>query len=396
MKSNKIKLFLLIIFPFIFLAPYTLQLLDVGNDFEIYYFTYKKYIFELLKNGHIPLWSPSEAAGYTLIFNPLTQFFYLPSWVHYLISFLFNDLSKYSFLIYTISAISIFNIGLFKFLKTFNISAEIIFTVVLITSVSLKLTELLRFPNALHAFAWFPWVLYGINSTQFKYSSIKSFSIIFISSLMIFTAGYPYYILYGFILFCLYILFLLIIEDKNYIYGTKNLKFVSNLKFFIQVSLPAILAAVIFSPIYFKTSEIIKEYSPTHIVNYGTAGGINEELKGLVEVTRFFQRDMDATSLGFKIGQTPFDDIEEIDLGSNGYSCGTGDSFVTQMPRLKTDLVDMEAYAIAKICYMKHVKFRCFKYISDNADADANDDWIKNVSAGKELFIKRMKNLLAE
>ena len=40
------------------------------------------------------------------------------------------------------------------------------------------------------------------------------------------------------------------------------------------------------------------------------------DLKGLVEVTRFFQRDMDATSLGFKIGQTPFDDIAEIDLGN--------------------------------------------------------------------------------
>ena len=105
MKSSKIKLFLLIIFPFIFLAPFTIKLIDVGNDFEIYYFTYKKYIFELLKNGHIPLWSPGEAAGYSLVFNPLTQFFYLPSWIHYLISFFLGDLSKYSFLIYTISAI---------------------------------------------------------------------------------------------------------------------------------------------------------------------------------------------------------------------------------------------------------------------------------------------------
>ena len=133
MKSNKIKLFILIIFPFIFLAPFSLKLLDVGNDFEIYYFTYKKYIFELLKDGHIPLWSPSEASGYTLVFNPLTQFFYLPSWLHYLISFIFNDLSKYSFLIYTISAISIFNIGLFKFLKTFNISTVNIISVLIFT-----------------------------------------------------------------------------------------------------------------------------------------------------------------------------------------------------------------------------------------------------------------------
>ena len=67
---------------------------------------------------------------------------------------------------------------------------------------------------------------------------------------------------------------------------------------------------------------------------------------------------------------------------------------MTQAPRLKTDLVDMEAYAIAKICYLKNIKFRCFKYISDNANAGANDDWIKNVSFGKKLFIERMKDLI--
>jgi adenosylhomocysteine nucleosidase len=142
-----------------------------------------------------------------------------------------------------------------------------------------------------------------------------------------------------------------------------------------------------------KTLEIIKDYSPTHVINYGTAGSLNKKLKGLVEVTQFFQRDMDATPLGFKIGQTPFDEIEEINFGSAGYSCGTGDSFVTQTPKLRTDLVDMEAYAIAKICYLKDIKFRCFKYVSDNANEGANDDWIKNVSMGKKLFIERMRNL---
>ena len=145
-----------------------------------------------------------------------------------------------------------------------------------------------------------------------------------------------------------------------------------------------------------KTLEVIKAYSPNQIINYGTAGSLNKELKGLVEVTRFYQRDMDATPLGFEIGQTPFDDIEEINFGNDGFSCGSGDSFVTQTPKLKTDLVDMEAYAIAKICYMKNVNFRCFKYISDNANAEANDDWSENVSAGKKLFIERIKNLLAE
>ena len=145
-----------------------------------------------------------------------------------------------------------------------------------------------------------------------------------------------------------------------------------------------------------RTLEIIQDYSPTQIVNYGTAGSLNEELKGLVEVTKFFQRDMDATPLGFKIGQTPFDEIDEINFGNGGYSCGTGDSFVNKMPKLKTDLVDMEAYAIAKICFMKQINFKCFKYISDNADAGANDDWIKNVSMGKKLFIERIRSLTVD
>ena len=142
-----------------------------------------------------------------------------------------------------------------------------------------------------------------------------------------------------------------------------------------------------------KTLEIIRDHSPTQLINYGTAGSLNKKLKGLVEVTQFFQRDMDASPLGFEIGQTPFDDVKEIKFGNGGYSCGTGDSFVTQTPKLKTDLVDMEAYAIAKICYLKDIKFRSFKYISDNADGGANDDWIKNVSMGKKLFIERIKGL---
>ena len=142
-----------------------------------------------------------------------------------------------------------------------------------------------------------------------------------------------------------------------------------------------------------KTSEIIKDYSPTQIINYGTAGSLNKKLKGLVEVNQFFQRDMDASPLGFKVGQTPFDDIEEIKFGNMGCSCGTGDSFLTQTPKLKTDIVDMEAYAIAKICYLKNINFRCFKYISDYADGGANDDWIKNVSMGKKLFIKRIRDI---
>ena len=141
-----------------------------------------------------------------------------------------------------------------------------------------------------------------------------------------------------------------------------------------------------------KTLAIIKEFSPSLIINYGTAGSLNKTLTGLVEVSHFVQRDMDATALGFALGQTPFDAIGEIQFGGHGVSCGSGDSFVTETPKLETDLVDMEAYAMAKVCYQHHVDFKCFKYISDNAYAGAHDDWAENVARGKKLFIEKMRD----
>ena len=277
MRTKIIIYTLLIIFPFIALAPLTFQYIEVGNDFELYYFVYKKYIFEFLKSGHFPLWSPVEAAGYSLIFNPLAQPFYFPSWILYLFSFLIGDLSKYSFLIYTISAISIFNVGLFLYLRTFNINYKIILTTVLITSFSLKVTELLRFPNALHAFAWFPWILYGINSVLLNTNYKKNFLIIFVSCLMLLTAGYPYYIFYGTILFLSYFIFLLIIPNKENFFFEKNSKILPNKKFFLKCFYPSFLAIVVSSPWILKISQLMNITRGRNISDYSfsTQGSTN-------------------------------------------------------------------------------------------------------------------------
>ena len=143
----------------------------------------------------------------------------------------------------------------------------------------------------------------------------------------------------------------------------------------------------------FNTLNAIEKYSPKQIVNFGTAGSLDENIKGLVEISSFFQRDMDASPLGFKVGQTPFEEDIEITFGREGVTCGTGDKFVTSIPTLKTDIVDMEAYAIAKVCKLKNIDFRCFKFISDNADNEAKDDWVDNVSLGAKLFIEKIGSL---
>ena len=147
----------------------------------------------------------------------------------------------------------------------------------------------------------------------------------------------------------------------------------------------------------YNLTKLIEKYNPKEIINFGTAGAIKKNLKGIVECTQFYQRDMDVTALlNLAIGETPFDNINEIILSKNGYSCGTGDNFVTGAIPLKVDLVDMEAYALAKVCLIEKINFRCFKFISDNADESANVDWIENCKKGAKLFEHKLKekNLL--
>ena len=44
------------------------------------------------------------------------------------------------------------------------------------------------------------------------------------------------------------------------------------------------------------------------VINYGTAGSRKIKKKQLVDCTKFIQRDMDVTGLGFMKGETPFED----------------------------------------------------------------------------------------
>jgi len=140
--------------------------------------------------------------------------------------------------------------------------------------------------------------------------------------------------------------------------------------------------------------KLIQEHKPSEVINYGTAGAIKKELSGIVECTKFYQRDMDTRSLlNLKLGETPFDHINEIINSEEGFSCGSGDSFVNKQIEMDLDLVDMEAYALAKVCKLENINFKCFKYISDNADENATSDWIENCKKGAKLFKIKMNNL---
>ena len=135
------------------------------------------------------------------------------------------------------------------------------------------------------------------------------------------------------------------------------------------------------------------------IINYGTAGSRDIPIHTLVDCTRFFQRDIDGSALGFMKGETPFDMYNPpsvIDFGhienplGNKYVCGTGDSFVEDIKDEKpmVDVFDMEAYALAKTSWKEGIDFVSYKYITDNANEKSADDWEKNCGKGVEEFKK--------
>lgn len=134
-------------------------------------------------------------------------------------------------------------------------------------------------------------------------------------------------------------------------------------------------------------AKLIERHKPNVVWNFGTAGGITVD-SGIHKVTQFVQRDMVCGGIGCAPGQTPFE--QGIILGEgDGLTCSTGDNFVSD-PNLEipADLVEMEAYAIAKVCQDAGVEFRCYKYVSDQADGDASEEWSKTVANGEPHFIE--------
>ena len=142
------------------------------------------------------------------------------------------------------------------------------------------------------------------------------------------------------------------------------------------------------------TSRLIQQYRPQRIINMGTAGGITVGT-GLWRVTRFVQRDMQCVKLGCQPGATPFESTPVVlDLGGNGLTCSTGDNFVTDPDlEIPADLVDMEAYAIAKVCWQQGVTFECYKWVTDQANADASQDWSVMMSSGQSHYIACLDKL---
>ncbi|GAB3050562.1 5'-methylthioadenosine/S-adenosylhomocysteine nucleosidase [Virgibacillus ainsalahensis] len=136
-----------------------------------------------------------------------------------------------------------------------------------------------------------------------------------------------------------------------------------------------------------------ERFSPSHVINTGSAGGFAEglEIGDIVISTQVVYHDVDVTSFDYAYGQVPgmpamFDAdtelitktitaIKELDVQYEEGIIATGDSFMEDPDRVAfvnekfpTMLAsEMEATAVAQVCYQYNKPFVVIRALSDIA-----------------------------
>ena len=147
------------------------------------------------------------------------------------------------------------------------------------------------------------------------------------------------------------------------------------------------------------TRYALRAQDPPLVVNFGSAGSRVIAAGTLVGCHEFVQRDMDVRGLGYAVGVTPYDAapsrliFDPVFTHLPAAVCGSGDSFATAGVDVDCAVVDMEAYALAKVCWNEKARFACAKYVTDGADHTAATDWQRNVHKAAEEFLNLYRSL---
>ena len=148
-----------------------------------------------------------------------------------------------------------------------------------------------------------------------------------------------------------------------------------------------------------STAILLDRYKPTVVINTGSAGGYDPTLKvgAIVISDEVRHHDVDVRVFGYEIGQVPQmpaafkSDAQLIDvakeaveaIGEHPYGIGlicSGDVFMSdpervelvrsQFPTMKA--VEMEAAAVAQVCYQFGIPFVVIRALSDIAGQQSN------------------------
>jgi len=145
------------------------------------------------------------------------------------------------------------------------------------------------------------------------------------------------------------------------------------------------------------TEWLIKDFKPDLVINTGSAGGIKAGSKvgDFVFADRVCHHDVDVSPIGFKFGELPrlpvyypvnnkwldlLDQVAtELDDPHHLGTIATGESFIYREQQVTTikqrfDEViacEMEAAAVAQVCFLHQLDFVILRNLSDVAGEDA-------------------------
>ncbi|WP_028402873.1 5'-methylthioadenosine/S-adenosylhomocysteine nucleosidase [Ectobacillus panaciterrae] len=169
-----------------------------------------------------------------------------------------------------------------------------------------------------------------------------------------------------------------------------------------------------------STTILLERYEPEKVINTGSAGGFHHSLNvgDVVISTDVRHHDVDVTAFNYEYGQVPgmpatFEaDGELVALAEKCMqtaegvqavkgTIATGDSFMNDPARVEfirgkfTDLyaVEMEAAAVAQVCYQYKVPFVIIRALSDIAGKESDvsfDQFLDKAALHSTNFIVKM------
>lgn len=174
------------------------------------------------------------------------------------------------------------------------------------------------------------------------------------------------------------------------------------------------------------TTLLIDQYAPDYVINTGSAGGLSTKLNvgDVVISTEVRFHDVDVTLFGYEYGQVPqmppgftpdnklvevakdaAKSINEINI-TDGLII-TGDSFIhdeDDVDKIKSKLppmeaTEMEAAAIAQVCFMSKVPFLVIRSISDVPGKESKqsfEEFLKVAAKNSANLVLEILNKLKE
>lgn len=170
------------------------------------------------------------------------------------------------------------------------------------------------------------------------------------------------------------------------------------------------------------TTILQERYHPEFVLNTGSAGGLKKglEIGDIVISSDVLHHDVDATVFGYEYGQVPgmpptykadpnlikeaIQILEDLAIKAAVGCIATGDSFMHDETRVKLvkekfpEIIaaEMEAAAIAQVCYQYDTPFVMIRALSDIAGVESEVSFEEFLNVAAKHSTKFILNMLAK